>query len=107
MLQSSLLNVSGIPVRVNENALGGGEATPLRDESVCCLDENGQTAEKRIGTHKGVPMQTLIHIFFCKMKSPAHTHQYNSIIFIVYRKICLNYKRNIEVCQYFVSSKAN
>ena len=107
MLQSSLLNVSGIPVRVNENALGGGEAIVLRGESVCYLDENGQKAEKRIGIHKGVPMQTLIHIFFCKMKSPAHTHQYNSIIFIVYRKICLNYKRNIEVCQYFVSSKAN
>jgi len=24
-------------------------------------------------------MQTSIHVFFCKMKSQAHTHQYNSI----------------------------
>ena len=92
MRQSSLINESGIPVLANGNALDGDEAIVRRGESVCYLGENGQTVEKRIGIRKGVPMQTLIHIFFCKMKSLAHAHQYNSIIFIIYRKTFINYK---------------
>gem|GEM_PF-4904117 len=92
MLQSSLINESGIPVRANGNVLDGDDAIVRRGESVCYLGENGQTAEKRTGSHKGVPTQTLIQIFFCKMKSLVHTLQYNSIIFIIYRKILFNYK---------------
>ena len=79
MLQGFLLNELGIQAQVNGNAPDGDEVIVLRGECVCYLGENGQTALKRIGTRKGVPMQTSIHIFFCKMKSQVHTHQYSSI----------------------------